>query len=129
MVRRIFIDDERFPQTALRGGLLEFDINLYENDSDWTIVRKYEEFVEEVTKNGFPDYVSFDHDLADISYSNGKMSWFYYEKTGYDCAKWLVDYCVDNGFKLPNYQVHSANSVGKKNIQSYLSNAKKHLNI
>ena len=129
MGKRIFIDDERFPQTALMGGLLVFDMDLYKNDSDWVIVRNYEEFVDEVTKSGLPEYVSFDHDLADISYSNGKMSWSYREMTGYDCAKWLVDHCYDNGFKLPKYQVHSANSVGKENIQNYLNNAKKHLNI
>ena len=93
------------------------------------IVRNYEEFVDEVSKNGLPNYVSFDHDLADISYSNGKSSCSYREKTGYDCAKWLVDFCYDNGFKLPSFQVHSANTVGKKNIQDYLKNAKKHLNI
>ena len=129
MAKRIFIDDERFPQTALRGGLVEFDNVLYQNDSDWVIVRNYEEFVDEVSKNGLPDYVSFDHDLADISYSNGKSSWSYREKTGYDCAKWLVDFCYDSGFNLPAFQVHSANTVGKKNIQVYLKNAKKHLNI
>ena len=129
MTKRIFIDDERFPQTALRGGLVAFDTDLYTNDSDWVVVRTYEEFVDEVSKNGLPDYVSFDHDLADIKYNAGKMSFSYREKTGYDCAKWLVDFCYDNGFKLPKCQVHSANTVGKKNIQDYLKNAKKHLNI
>jgi hypothetical protein len=49
------------------------------------------------------------------------------EKTGYQAAKWLVDYCVDNSLSIPEYIVHSQNEVGKKNIQSYLENAKKHL--
>ena len=44
------------------------------------------------------------------------------EKTGYDCAKWLVEYCLDNDLSLPKYQVHSMNPVGKKNILDYLSN-------
>ncbi len=66
--------------------------------------------------NGLPEYVSFDHDLADISDSHK-------EKTGYDCVKWLVDYCIDNKIiKFPNYQVHSANPIGKKNITSYVEN-------
>jgi hypothetical protein len=47
------------------------------------------------------------------------------EKTGYDCAKWLVDYCIDNQANLPDYLVHSANPIGKKNIESYLENFKK----
>lgn len=128
-MKRLFLDDERFPQTALRGGLVDFDVDLYKNDSDWFIARNYDEFVDYIIKNGMPEYVSFDHDLADIKYNMGKMSFSYREKTGYDCAKWLADYCYDNGFKLPKYQVHSANSVGKKNIQDYLKNASKHFNI
>jgi hypothetical protein len=50
-------------------------------------------------------------------------------KTGYDAAKWLVQYCHSNCLPFfPEYNVHSANPVGKANIESYLSNAKKHLN-
>lgn len=118
-MRKIFIDDERFPTTAIT--LVESDMGMYKNDSDWVIVRTYDEFVNEVTKNGSPNYVSFDHDLADIDGDD--------EKTGFDCAKWLVDYCMDNNIMLPKYQVHSANPIGKKNINSYLGNAKNHLNI
>jgi hypothetical protein len=46
----------------------------------------------------------------------------YKEKTGYHCAKWLVEYCLDKNLKLPDFQVHSMNPVGKANIQSYLDN-------
>ncbi len=62
-------------------------------------VKTYKEFVRFVETNGPPDMVSFDHDLG------GK-------KTGYDCAKWLVN----KGIKLKNFTVHSANPVGKENI-------------
>ena len=51
------------------------------------------------------------------------------ENTGLDCAKWLVEYCLDNNTKLPDYIVHSANPAGKENIEKYLFNAKKHLYI
>lgn len=45
------------------------------------------------------------------------------EKTGYDCAKWLVDYCIDNKLTLPKHvYVHSMNPVGKKNIQMLFTN-------
>jgi len=47
------------------------------------------------------------------------------EKTGLDCAKWLVDYCMDNNQKLPEYSVHSMNPAGGKNILEYLNNFKK----
>lgn len=125
----LFLDDERFPQTALRGGLVAEHKDMYRNDSDWEIVRNFDEFVKIIEEKGIPNMVSFDHDLADISYHMGKMSFSYREKTGYDAAKWLADYCYDNGFKLPIYQVHSANPTGKKNIEDYLANAKKHLKI
>lgn len=128
-MKRLFLDDERFPQSALNGGLVSYDSELYQNDSEWFIARNYEEFVDYINENGLPDYISFDHDLADIEYSMGKMSFSYREKTGYDCAKWLVDYCHDNNLKLPKWQVHSANNIGKKNIQDYIKNAIKHLDI
>jgi len=53
----------------------------------------------------------------------------YKEKTGLECAKFLVEYCVNENIKLPEYLVHSANPPGKKNIESFLENAKKHLKI
>jgi hypothetical protein len=128
-IRKLFLDDERFPKKAI--PLITHNHELYENESEWVIVRNYGEFVEWITENGLPDYVSFDHDLADIKYNptEVKMGFSYYEQTGFDCAKWLVDYCLDNNLSLPEYMVHSANPVGRKNIEGYLSNAKKHLNI
>jgi hypothetical protein len=52
-----------------------------------------------------------------------KSSWriSFKEKTGYDCAKWLVNYCLDNNQKLPNFIIHSMNPVGTKNISDYLN--------
>jgi len=59
------------------------------------------------------------------------------EKTGYDCAKWLVDYFYDNhpeyilmsrGEKknekipFPTVYVHSANPIGAANIMGYINN-------
>lgn len=48
------------------------------------------------------------------------------EKTGLECAKWLVELCMDKGLKLPKYLCHSQNPVGKDNILGYLDNYKKH---
>ncbi len=44
------------------------------------------------------------------------------EKTGYDCAKWLVNFCMDNNLELPEYYAHSMNTVGRRNILGYLDN-------
>lgn len=51
------------------------------------------------------------------------------EKTGYDCAKWLVEYCANNKVKFPDYKVHSMNYIGGERIKFYIENAKKHLDI
>jgi hypothetical protein len=48
--------------------------------------------------------------------------------SGYDCAKWLVEYCMDNDLDLPNWIVQSANPVGKDNINGLLNNYLKHRN-
>jgi len=49
-------------------------------------------------------------------------------KTGYDCAKWLVGYCIDKNLALPLWNIQSANPVGKENINSLLNNYKKYYN-
>jgi hypothetical protein len=87
---------------------------------DWHIATTYNEFVNLIQKFGLPKYISFDHDLGLESVGNDGQ-----EKTGYDCAKWLVDYCLDKGVELPLWKVHSANPVGRKNIESYLNNFNK----
>ena len=118
----LFLDDYRIPHDAF----------LYTKDSDfimlqWKIVTNYDEFVSLITKeyeNGkFPNIVAFDHDLADIHYTEpvGDYSDMK-EKTGYHCAQWLANFCMDNDIKLPSFKVHSMNPVGKKNIESYLNN-------
>jgi len=121
----IFLDDIRNPKDAI--GLVDDRLNRFYWESEWQVVRNYEEFVDFITKNGIPDFISFDHDLADQHYNNDNDYSGYTEKTGYEAAKWLVDYCLENECKIPCYIVHSANPVGKLNIESYLSNAEKHL--
>ena len=75
-------------------------------------LRSYAEFVTYIETNGLPDFISFDHDLG-------------LQESGYDCAKWLVAYCLDNEMKLPDFVVHSQNPVGKINIESLLNNFRK----
>ena len=87
------------------------------NPNDWKIATTYFEFIRLITQLGMPQYISFDHDLGLESVDR-----FGQEKTGYDCAKWLVDYCLDNNFELPKWKVHSANPVGRANIEAYLNN-------
>ena len=97
-------------------------------------VLNYEQFTEWIEKFGLPDIISFDHDLADEHYTPEEYwhdyqlskeyqdSREYTEKTGKDCANWLIEYCMDNNKELPICYIHSANPVGADNIRFLLSN-------
>lgn len=124
-MKKLYLDDLRIPKDSI--GFVPDTMNQFYWSDDWTIVRNYWEFCNYIQKFGLPDFISFDHDLADEHYVNDINYDDYKEKTGYEAAKWLVDWCFDNKKSLPNFIVHSANTVGKLNIESYLNNAKKHL--
>jgi hypothetical protein len=122
MSYKLFLDDERYIQ-----DVTWVDLPI---DHSWGIVRSYNEFVKTITEHGLPEVISFDHDLADEHYpwnnpsDNPCRYDKYKEKTGYDCAKWLVEYCILNHKKLPKWYVHSHNIFGKENIERILSNFK-----
>lgn len=81
-----------------------------------TVIRTYDDFVNHIKQYGIPKFISFDHDLADFD-ENGT------ERTGYDAAKFLVEYMIEYNIQVRfEYYVHSANPVGKHNIESYLEN-------
>lgn len=123
-MKKLFLDDIRNPPEAI--GLVSLELEQIYLQGDWCIVRSYFDFCKSIQKSGLPDLISFDHDLADDRYKLYPDD-SYTEKTGYECAKWLVDWCLENNKQLPKFVVHSANPVGKKNIEMYLNNATKHL--
>ncbi len=128
-MKKLFLDDIRIPKDCT-NGLVPSHMNKFYWENDWSIVRSFNEFVDWIQKNGLPDLISFDHDLADVHYIMGFSKHSENqdtEKTGYDCAKWLGEYCMDNKKSLPNFVVHSQNPVGKQNINSYLNNVNKFL--
>ena len=132
MNKKLFLDDVR----QVRDACYYMPNPKVYWDGNWDIVRNYVEFVGYIEKNGLPELISFDHDLADIHYEVDFRDWndctadqLGVEETGLDCAKWLVDYCDKNKLKLPEFLVHSANPVGRTNIRKYLQNAKKHLEL
>jgi len=125
-MKKLFLDDVRTIE------MVYTDVN----PQDWVIVRNYHEFVNYIQKYGLPSFISFDHDLGlehvKWFFNNGgyeslpnPLEADFKEKTGYDAAKWLCEYCQDNNLKLPDYAVHSANPVGRQNIIHYLKNFKK----
>ena len=95
---RVYLDDLREPKG-------QYDI----------ILRSYDAFVEYVKSVGEKigdHYISFDHDLGE-------------EMSGYDCAKFLINWCLDNEYDVPDYNIHSANPVGTENIESLFKTYKK----
>ncbi|MHC0440540.1 cyclic-phosphate processing receiver domain-containing protein [Flavobacterium sp. 3-210] len=109
MTYKLFLDDIR-------------DVNMvYKNltNSDFVIVRNFEDFKTVILEKGLPDLISFDNDLG--LDENDTVA-----EDGYACAKWLV---YESGFDLQNlnFNVHSANPVASLQIQSLLDNYIKHL--
>jgi hypothetical protein len=112
----LFLDDIRKPPTMI------FDDGIM-----WVIARSYEQFVKIVTERGLPVYLSADHDLADEHYQQGASTNFkefdyskIKEKTGFDCVKWLVEYCRNKNVLFPKWKCHSMNPRGKENIEKFL---------
>ncbi len=97
MKKLLWLDDFRNPTDYITG----------DNDISW--VKNYDEFCAFINEHGLPDIICFDHDLGE-------------EMTGYDCAKFLVDYCQKNNLDIPQYNIQSSNIVGKDNIRSLLNN-------
>ena len=111
----LFIDDERDPQDVKWGTWQ--DQVLY-RDEDWIIARNWYETLEIVVSLGFPQLISFDHDLGEN------------ERTGYEIAQKLCEMVMD-GVMLPDnfeYRVHSKNPVGAENIRTYMDNFLDHYN-
>ena len=71
---------------------------------------KTDKYIEATIKQKYfglkPNYMVFDHD----------------ERTGYDCAKYVVDYCLQHNCDIPAYAIQSSNPVGKDNICHLMDN-------
>ena len=86
----LFLDDVREPDKVTWVNLPPVE---------WTIVRNYNQFVSTIERFGLPNFISFDHDLAEEHYHPAMYSenvsdynklytnCHFKEKTGYDCAK------------------------------------------
>ena len=98
----------------------------FENDGEWLVfspisqpykvawVKSYEEFTRWINFHGLPEAICFDHDLGGDEETSKILP------SGFDCAKWLINYCIDNDKELPKWAVQSANPVGKDNINGIL---------
>ena len=117
MSYHLFLDDIRLP------GEVTW-VQLPTPLEPWKIVRNFDQFVSAIKCHGLPEFIAFDHDLSYEHYLTAGEETINYstfgEKTGLDCAKWLVEYCRDLKVPLPRYVVHSMNPAGCRNIESYL---------
>lgn len=107
----LFLDDTRLAKDAFT-----YTQNPIYVDKRWHTVRNYEDFIDYIAtmyaENKLPAVISFDHDLGDE------------ELSGYDCAKWLINFCIDTDSPLPTCLLHSMNPIGKANIESLLKSFK-----
>ena len=87
------------------------DIRNPKTNKDWVILRNSEEAINYVKQNGMSSFASFDHDLGG-------------DDTAMIFIKWLIDYDLENDGKIIpadfQWNVHSANPVGVKNIDGIL---------
>jgi hypothetical protein len=135
----LWLDDYRDPKTS---SFLPKYVPDHESYDIIKWVKSFDEFTEWIIENGIPNNnsllkISFDHDLADehyapqdryVDYNKWAEEQDFQEKTGMDCAKWLVDYCLDNNKQLPSWVSHSANPSGVENINGLLISFMKHQN-
>lgn len=98
MTYSIFLDDERFPP----------DYSGFFDNTNPIIVRSYSEFMRLINEYGPPEKVSLDHDLGE-------------DMDGMDCLKSLIAFCASRGLPFPEFQVHSMNPIGSKEMQDYIN--------
>ena len=118
----LFLDDYRIPTHVTWVKIPDYQ--------HYTVVRNYKQFVDLIELRGLPQFICYDHDLADDHYNQSHVRSDinydkYEEKTGYHCAQWLINYCIDKKIKHPPYIVHSLNPVGKDNIISLIESYNK----
>ena len=100
---------------------------------NWEVVRNYDEFVAHIKLKGLGAYevISLDHDLGEGAmveyYTNVKPNYELdynriTEKTGMDCARFLVAESMNTKIPLPTIYVHSANPIGSANMMGYINN-------
>ena len=91
---RMYLDDIRIPE-------FEYDV----------IARTSSEAINFIEINGCPEFISFDHDLGG-------------DDTAMIVVKYLIQKDLDNHLFIPlnfRFNVHSANPIGKANIEGYLN--------
>ena len=117
MKKLLWLDDQRNP---FKDNWVR-DYSPIGEDCEINWIKTYRDFVYRITEHGLPDAICFDHDIENFHINKSTFR----EYTGYDCAKWLIDYCLDGDLDLPLFSIQSSNPAGKENIKSLLNNYNK----
>lgn len=89
-------------------------------DKGFILAISMNEAIRLIDTNGFPSFISFDHDLGDNV------------PTGKDFVNLICEKVLDGAWLIPTdfqFQVHSDNTVGAENIRCLLNNLLKHKGI
>lgn len=133
MKKLLWLDDIRNP--FIGDWLMQYAPQFAYDKGEIIWVKNYSEFIEWINTNGLPDMIAFDHDLGEdvakekvANGMNKRQARIQKRKTmsGFECAKWLIEYCINNKVELPQWIVQSANPVGRNNINDLLNNYCKH---
>lgn len=115
----LFLDDER---SMDKTTWVKFPEGM------WVVARNFKDFVSTIEAMGLPEFISFDMDLHDSHYEAGARSGYQlcdYEdlphKTGLACARWLKEHCKKIGSPIPQFQTHSKNPGGRREITKVLT--------
>ncbi len=104
MSYKLFLDDIRDP------------FWIYDDYSDWTIVRNYDDFIKFISENfGDIECISFDNDLGNV---DGVVL-----PDGYEC----LNHLIDNDIYVKGIVVHSDNNVANEQIFGKANNWHKFL--
>lgn len=120
----LFIDDIRDPSYVQDGR-------------DYVLARTMDQAVELIALHDcYPTHIAFDHDLGWDTLENIPGSFLVAAPeegkelpSGYDFAKWLVEFDMNGFYEFPknfSWSIHSSNPVGAANINGILTSYLKH---
>ena len=102
MTWNLFLDDERQTTYVDPNG-----------ERMWFVARSTEEAKDLVIDLGFPWFMSLDHDLGPDDTTMKFLNWLVWEYGGNAITH------------VPDYQIHSANPIGSRNIESFMESWKR----
>lgn len=131
----LWLDDIRDPMdNTWLSWMMEAGINSSEFEITW--VKSYDAFTKWIIKNGLPSLICFDHDLGEdvaksrVSKGMSKRQARTLKRetlSGFDCTKWLIEFCLNHNVNPPEYKIQSANPVGAENIKGLIENFKRNV--